>query len=549
MISTLKKAPVLVFMMLLAASIASAEPGYKIHTVTPGDTLEGLAKQYTGTIDSWREIQRHNNVKNPRRLEPGSQLLVPLPSPTVTVVYVEGEVQLLTEGQAQPLEIGAKLQEEARVSVGKNSYLSLQFADGSVVRVMSDSVVRLAQVREQSKPAVRKLELESGTLDISVTPQQGPKRKSRSNTFEVITPGAVAAVRGTRFDVVVDDDRKTSSSVTEGVIGVSSNDGTTAATGSKVRTKKTAAVTVKAGFGIPVTADGQLGETRALLPPVALDQLQSRQSADFVTFEWPALANAKGYLVSLAENENPDHVLRNIETGAPNVRFSGLANGTHVLSVRAIDRDNILGMQAHQPVEVKTAPAYPLYIQPAPGQKVGSNTELVCTPVAGAVEYHLQVSSDPGFNNLVADADGLSDCRQFMELPPGQHYWRVAAKTADAEGNLTEGPYSSPASFEVEESSEIVEAAAYPTLFWMDDGLRYTAQISKDEGFSTIVRESEVSGNSIGTEGLEPGSYYIRLRAMDETGMTGNITLPRQFEIQSVDSGGGVDRTWFDKAK
>jgi len=547
MILTLKKAPVLGLTMLMAASIATAEPGYKLHTVTPGDTLEGLAKQYTGTIDSWREIQRHNNVKNPRRLEPGSQLLVPLPSPTVTVIYVEGDVQLLAEGQTQPLEIGKKLQEEAKVSVGKNSYLSLQFADGSVVRVMSDSVVRLAQVREQVKPAVRKLQLENGTLDISVTPQKQPSnRKSRPNTFEVITPGAVAAVRGTRFDVVVDDDRKTSSGVTEGVIGVSSN----ANAGTKTSRKKPS-VTVNAGYGIPVAADGQLGETRALLPPAALDRLQSRQSADFVVLEWPALADAQGYLVSLAENVNPDHVLRNIETAAPRVRVSGLANGTYLLNVRAIDRDNILGMQARQSVDIKMAPAHPLYIQPALGQKVGSHTELVCTPVAGAAEYHLQVSTDADFNTMVADADGLNDCRHFAEqLQPGQHYWRVAAKSADAEGNLTEGPYSAPATFEVDAALDMTEAKQYPTLYWIDDsGLRYTAQISKDEDFSTIVRELDVSGNSVSTEGLEPGSYFLRLQATDESEQAGNVTLPRQFEIHAVDTGGGVDRTWFDKAK
>lgn len=524
--------------------IAAAEAGYTTHTVVPGDTLYELARQYLGTTTAWPEIQRHNNVRNPLRLKPGTDLLIPLPSPSVTVIYAEGDVQLLTnETGPQVLEIGEKLGEGARVSVGRNSYLSLQFADGSIVRVLSDSIVRLAQVREQAKPASRRLELEQGTMDVSVTPQSPvPSKRSRQNTFEVITPGAVAAVRGTRFDVVVGDDQKTSSGVTEGVVAVSSNN----ANGRK----KNPSVAVNAGYGIPVEADGSLGEMRALLPPAELNQLQSTQSADFVSVEWPELTHAQGYQVKLARNNDPDHVLRNVETSTPQARFGNLANGVYTLSVRGIDPDNILGLEAHRPVTVRTSPAYPLYIQPAQDQRVSGAVDFVCTPVTGAAEYHLQVSTDAGFGSTVIDADGLADCGYSTDLPPGQYYWRVATKATDAEGNLSEGPYSFPAAFEVDATGEKPEVEQHPTSFWVGEpGLSYTAQISTDEDFSNIVRELEVSGNSISTDDLAPGSYFIRLQARDETGLAGNVTQPRQFEIQPGNEGGGVDRTWFDKAK
>ncbi|HYD33321.1 MAG TPA: FecR domain-containing protein [Methylophilaceae bacterium] len=537
--------------LLLAASIPAAaeEPGYRTHVVEPGDTLYGLAKQYTGTKDTWREIQLRNEVKNPRRLKPGSELLIPLPSPSVTVIYVEGDVQVLDSAAGiTSLQIGQKLQEETKVSVGKNSYLSLEFADGSVVRVMSNSTVLLAEVREQSKTATRKLELERGTLDVSVTPRKHPpKRKYKPNSFEVITPGAVAAVRGTRFNIAVSPEQKTTSGVTEGTVGVSSNK-----TDSR---KKNPSIAVAAGFGIPVNADGTLGDIRPLLPAPQLEQMKSTQDADYVSLEWPETPNAKAYGIQVAKDTNPEHVLRNAESTEPRIRLAGLTDGSYSLSVKPIDPDDVVGFEARQAFKIKTSPAYPLFIQPGKGGKSGPNAFFECTPVSGAEGYHIQISSERDFRTLIADPDNLKACSYTAEqLPPGRYYWRVAAKSSEANGALSEGPFSLPTEFEIDGSLAEEEMDVHPTLFWEGQpGINYMVQISQDEKFSQVVKEFEASENLVETDDLEPGVYFLRLRARDESGMMGNVTLPRQFEIKSSANeaigGPSVERTWFDKSK
>jgi len=537
-------------LMLLASIHAGAEElGYRTHIVEPGDTLYGLAKQYTGTKDAWREIQLRNEVKNPRRLKPGSELLIPLPSASVTVIYIEGDVQVLDSAAGiTSLEIGQKIQEETKVSVGKNSYLSLEFADGSVVRVMSDSTVRLAEVREQSKTATRKLELERGTLDVSVTPRKHPqKRKYKPNSFEVITPGAVAAVRGTRFNIAVSPEQKTTSGVTEGTVGIGSNKSNSR--------KKNQSLAVEAGFGIPVYADGKVGAIRALLPAPQLEQLESTQNADFVTLKWPETSNAKAYRIQVAKNTNPEHVLRNLESTEPRIRLAGLADGPYTLSVRPIDPDDVVGFEARQVLHIKTSPAYPLFIQPGKGGKSGPNAFFECTPVSGADGYHIQISSERDFRTLIVDADNLKACGYTArQLPSGRYYWRVAAKSSVADGALNEGPFSLPTEFEIDDAITEEEIHIHPTLYWEDQpGIRYLVQISKDEKFSQVVKEFEASENNVKTDDFEPGIYFLRLRARDESGMIGNSTLPRQFEIKSradeASDGSSVERTWFDKTK
>jgi hypothetical protein len=49
----------------------------KAHVVRRGDTLSGIAGAVYRDPGRWREIARENGIQDPRRLEPGRELLVP----------------------------------------------------------------------------------------------------------------------------------------------------------------------------------------------------------------------------------------------------------------------------------------------------------------------------------------------------------------------------------------------------------------------------------------------------------------------------------------
>lgn len=69
------------------------------HVVQSGDTLEGLSQSYFGTPRLWHQLQARNKVKDPRQLQPGSVVWIPvglLPAESAQVEFVHGDVKVLT---------------------------------------------------------------------------------------------------------------------------------------------------------------------------------------------------------------------------------------------------------------------------------------------------------------------------------------------------------------------------------------------------------------------------------------------------------------------
>ena len=115
----------------LAHGGALAQPLDIEHQVQRGDTLEALSTHYLGTPRLWPQLQRHNQVANPRHLQPGSVLhipmqLLPLGSAEVTFVQGEATVTAPTNASATTLQAGQPLPEGARVQVAPNSFVTVR---------------------------------------------------------------------------------------------------------------------------------------------------------------------------------------------------------------------------------------------------------------------------------------------------------------------------------------------------------------------------------------------------------------------------------------
>jgi nucleoid-associated protein YgaU len=57
------------------ATQTSGGTGYTTHVVKPGDTLWGIAHQYTGNGDNWTKLGGFH--QDPRTLQPGTQIQIP----------------------------------------------------------------------------------------------------------------------------------------------------------------------------------------------------------------------------------------------------------------------------------------------------------------------------------------------------------------------------------------------------------------------------------------------------------------------------------------
>jgi hypothetical protein len=538
--------------LLSASAGAWAQEAATTHKVVSGDTLYELSKKYLDDASRWTEFQNYNEIKNPKRLVPGSELIIPpAATPSATVIFTRGNVTLMAPDTmpGEVIQVGDVLPEGSRIMVGQNSYLSLQLADGSIVRTLANSVLRLTKVREIGENNVKNLrkvsrilELESGDLDISVTPQPADplrKAKPKPNSFEIITPMAVAAVRGTRFDVSVEG-KDTASGVTQGIVDIRQNK----------QSRSAKHTLLSAGTGIAVKADGKLGKVRPLLTAPDLSAIPDLfNESGRVSLAWSALPGAALYQVRIATDAEMQNVVRNVESVVPHIKFTGLTDGEYVLGIRAVDTDGIIGYQASHGFRVNSQPAFPLYLGPARHQLVESMVKLECTQVPGASAYHLQVSRDIDFASTVLDADSLETCSYDLNgLEEGVYFWRVAARIQSLDGGMQQGPYSQPSQFEV----NIGQAGSAPdtvsTAYWIEESdVVFTAQISSDETFSKIIEEKELALPSIALDSLPPGIYYIRLQAKDTDGFASEFSSPRRIEIKAVDN--STERTWADKPK
>jgi hypothetical protein len=102
------------------------------------------------------------------------------------------------------------------ITTGENAEAVIQESDGSTVRVFPDSRV----VFQERTPSVAEwLHLFFGSVKVHIE-----KFSGRPNPHSMTTPTAVIAVRGTTFDVLVDDTDATMVSVDEGLVSVAARE-------------------------------------------------------------------------------------------------------------------------------------------------------------------------------------------------------------------------------------------------------------------------------------------------------------------------------------
>lgn len=525
------------------------------HTVRAGDTLEGLAQAYLDAPRQWPLLQARNKVADPRRLRPGSVVWIPVrlqPSVPATVEFVHGKVsaQSRSGGALAPLAQGGRLDEGTVLQVGPESFVSVRLADGTVVRVQAQSELQLRQLRRRGRAGSLQsvLEMKSGAVESTVPPNAEAFRR-----FELRTPLAVTSVRGTRFDVAMDDAGQTTASVQSGSVAVQSRHDGAAASAPNAASAASASL-LSPGQGLAVAADGTVGAPRPLLPPPDTSGIPAVLSdAGILAIQVPAVAGATRYVAQVAQDPDFTQVLRHGSFADGQLRWKALDDGRYYLSVRALDDAGIPGVPAVRPFAIKTRPVPPLYQQPAPGAVVGRGTgELQCTQVPGVRWYRLQVATDPQFTQPLLDAQRLTQCRTALaDLPIGSYFWRAASVLELPDGQADQGPFAPPQPFTVAErpaslSAQSLQAQDGDTtvrLHWpAQPGQRFRLQLAQeaDTAFDNVVQDTVLDAPQWISGNLAAGTYLVRIQVLDPSGLQSDFSPPRQIRVSSgvrTDSG------------
>ncbi len=331
------------------------------YTAKPRDTMIGIARRYLiegQLLEVQRALWEHNKLKDKDQITPGQIIRIPEnwmkdDANSIQLAHVEGDVQ----SKGQPLRPGAKLAPGDDFKTGRDGYVTIKLSDGSTLMLQPGSDMSIAGVKKSplAPAADAQFTLKNGRVEATVA-----KRSVTGARFEVRTPIAVAAVRGTKFRVVADDEKRTATSeVVEGTVEV--ND-----------TGNLGSVSVLAGFGTRV-AEGQAPiAPRALLPGPRLWTGLRLWVRRPVRLNFTRLAGAVSYRLLVARRADFADVISETLLTTNEIVLPDLPNGPYFLKVRGIDdlglegRDTLADLVLSLDAPAAPAPAASPAPAPAP---------------------------------------------------------------------------------------------------------------------------------------------------------------------------------------
>lgn len=471
-----------------------------IVTSRPGERLQDIAERHLAPGRHWTELVRYNQIAEPFVLSPGTRIRVPVAwmkqnPEVVRVVNTDGDVWVRRAGQTslQPARAGEILQtgDELRT---RNGSARLRFGDGSEIDLAAHTEVifnRLTRYGESEMTDTR-FKLVKGRIENRVTPREQP-----AGRYEVTTPGAVAAVRGTVFRIAADGS-ETRTEVVEGRV--------------EIRTTADEAL-LQAGEGAIV---GRGAVTPVALPPAPSLQLPDRVDTLPLALSWSPVAGAIAYRLMLSKAPS-GALLHDTLLQTPEARFDQLDNGVYRLTLRSVGSDGLEGpdLAIEFTVERTSAPA--TLTVPEPEARLELPAPFRWQSGSAGTLHSLEIAATPAFTTLVGRTPfaTTTSARLHRELPPGRYYWRVATLTGGEALTYSE---VRPVLFVGSLPTTRVIAVNYDgkraRVFWrrVPQSQGYQVQVAADETFRFIQRELTLQ-ESHATLELDPEqTWYVRVK-------------------------------------
>lgn len=513
---------------LLALPVAAQD---WVYSARPGDNLWDLAEEYL--VDGTRftdRLQRHNKITTPKHIPAGTRIRFPVrwlkqQPADARLVREAGSVNLFSAGSSvpQPAAQGAALRVGDRLETGANSAATVQFADGSRMLVQADSALTFDSMSAYHTTGMvdTTMRLHRGRIENDIEKAKGP-----GSRFRIVTPAAVAAVRGTNFRIGFrDQDATMFSEVTGGEVGVSAQQVTRE---------------LPAGFGLLAKTGTPPPPPRALLPAPDLSALPARAERLLLAFEWPVTPGAAKYRAQLYAAADLESLLLDKVVNSARVEWNAPPEGEYVLRVRAMEADGLEGLSTDHAFVLDARPVPPPLLKPEAAAKIhGPQQEFWWSKPEAAASYHLQISRDEAFVDRVVDSAGLTETKLTLDpaLVPGNYWWRLALVNQAGE----KGPFGDARALRVlavpaalaAGSSTVGEDGVVISWGRAADAAGYDLQLAHDAQFTELAREERLQGTEFKLDQPDPGTYYYRARGVSDEDVNGPWSPVNQFEIEA----------------
>ncbi len=499
--------------LLACAAFGAANSADFLYTVQPGDHPWNLAQRYLKKPRLVSQLLHLNQIRDDRRIMPGVLLRIPhdwlkLQTTQVRVLATFGDITQRHQGSSERVvQVGELLKSPLTLRTGGTGSATLQFADGTRVLMRRDSELELRQTAQRvlGHASLVQLFLVYGSLENQVTPIA-----DSGGRFEIRTPAAVAAVRGTQFRVHARG-FELRTEVLDGSVNLDTGVGQLKA---------------NAGQGTVVQASQPPdGSPTPLLAAPSLDGLPERIERLPIDLPMPTLPGASAYRTQLAPDADFSVLASDEISVSARIRARDVEDGRYVLRVRAIDARGLEGFSTQRTLVVHARPASPLMIEPVP-LAVTEDARPAFRWALGASgwRYRLQIAASTALvpvDDQIVQGEGIA--RPLQDLPPTRYQWRVAAIHPDT----GQGPWSDFQTFRRVLPGPGVEPVRLTdgttTLRWPGQAqvARYHVQVARDSGFATPLVDAQPEVAQYPLQGLTPGKYHVRVQTIGSDGYTG----------------------------
>jgi len=396
------------------AQASSAPSDTATYVVRPGDTLYDLAERYMIRPGDALQVGRLNRIAEPRRLQPGTTLRIPVrllrTEPVVArLAAFRGDVTIAAPAGPLAPVIGLVVPEGSRLTTAAGAFLTLEMPDGSRITLPSQSRVVLDRARRVllTGDIQRKLTLEAGRSSSVVTPAPTP-----GSSFIITTPLTVSAVRGTEFRVGHDAAANRSTlEVVEGSVGAQAS-------------YESREILVPQAFGRRADATGA-SAPQALLPGPKLQNPGRPQDEPELSFSLAPVDGAQSYRGQLATDAGFVDILAESQNDWPVLTFASVPNAIYFLRLTALDANGLEGLPEVYAIERRLNA---IGLEPPAGLEGVDRSFLFRWSDSGdgVASFRFQLAANPEMEGPIIDEPGLAE-RQISvaELPDGLYFWRV----------------------------------------------------------------------------------------------------------------------------
>lgn len=514
---------VTILLLLCNTSVFATEEWSYI--IKPGDNLWNVTERHLTGMHYVSRLQQLNNIRNPYVILPGTRLRIPTAWTNISenvyaqVINVHGTVNVMRSDQIMlPATPGMQLMAGDRIQSGNDSFVTVEFADQSRMRVQDNSTAQLDEMRIFGDYGLvdTLIHLEEGRTENSVP------EESTTTRFRIQTPSAISSVRGTDFRVgTLESQSVTVSETLKGTVEVSG---------------AAKNITLTGGFGT-ITAPGA-----PPAPPVKLLHAPDLSGTSHYYESLPLvirltpLEGAWTYRAQIAIDPEFNTLWSEFTTATLPFRDGNIPDGHYWLRIRGIDASGIEGFDAAIPFGLNARPEPPFVTAPLPnGMTAPENQVFTWTIQSEASHYAVTISQDSDFSSVVyfnPEVKGNS-ITLSESLAPGHYFWRIFSVSAD-EGA---GPFSDTIPFRVPYPGPLVENTEIDnhalTFAWRApaEGQSFHFQFARDAAFTNIISDEMTSASRVTVENPGGGTYYLRTKTIESDGFQGPWGSPQVIEI------------------